>query len=481
MDLWLDFIDTEEIVPLFEKEAREYAVPKLSTTDWSTVPEHLRAIARDNDFSPFMVFESIEPCMDTLNWLLERDERGLLRRSFEYLLENSKSDSMHMDLSELFRALLTFVRKAPFLSLTFASVGNWDDLKPNLRLILVNAAPRLLEAIVLAANVVQELSIAPFRNILSRLTYMPLEDLGPLIEKIAVAVRSPEIALDLLLETLGSESSRLLIGRPKNAQHYLRNLIGVALEHIDEADQSQTRLQNLLELAKGDEEGIVTSNLRIDLPFASRFKQQDHVRLTTASAPSNVPTKQVYSLDALVEASEPGHVEFRCLHPLPLFFEECSWTVKNCGSFVTCKTIFNALSSFATQTESCCEIHDQLLGLAKPDSESDPNIQAYVERSDLNKSQNKAIKVSLASALTCLWGPPGTGKTHTIVVLLQELLKDLKGRRILVTAPTHNAVDNVLRKFLKESSPETGTFVEPVRVTTDVSILYFKYKFSQSS
>lgn len=431
-------------------------------------------IARDCDFSPFKAFESLKPCMDTLDWLLERDERGLLRRIFEYLLENSKSDSMLINPSELLRALLKFVRKAPFLSLTFASIGNWDDMKPNLRIILVNAVPKLLEAIVLAANVVQELSIPPFRAILSRLSHMPLEDLGLLIEKIAVAVRSPEIALDLLLESLESDSSRFLIGRPKNAEYYLRNLIGVALDHIDEAAQSQMRLQNLLDLRKGEEEGIVSSNLRIDLPSASRFKQQDHVRLTTGSSPSNVPIKQSYSMDALVEVSQPGHVEFRCLHPLPPFLEECSWKVTNCGSFVTCKTMFNALSSFATQTESCCKIHDLLLGLARPEPESDPNNQTYAGREDLNQSQNLAIQISLANALTCLWGPPGTGKTHTIVVLLQELLEDLGERRILVTAPTHNAVDNVLRKFLKESDPKSKTFVEPVRVTTDVGLFCFK-------
>lgn len=473
-------MDTEEIVPLFEKEAREFTVHKLPTTDWSTVAEHLRAIARDGDFSPFQAFESIEPCVDTLNWLLERNERGLLRRCFEYLLEASKSDSMRMDLSELLRALLTFVRKAPFLSLTFAKTGSWDDFKPDLRLILVKAAPRLLEAIVLAANVVHELSIAPFQAILSRLSYMPLEDLGLLIEKIAVAICSPEIALDLLLGSLEIESSRLLTGRPKYYEHYLRNLIGVALEHIDESAQSQTRLPNLLELTKGEKEGIVCSNLRIDLPAVSRFKQQDHVRLTPASSPSNVLPEQTYSVDALVEVSQPGLVEFHCLHPLPPFIEDCSWHVKNCGSFTTCKTMFNALSSFATQTEDCCRIHDQLLGLAEPESDSGPNNQAYTGCDELNKSQNKAIEVSLASPLTCLWGPPGTGKTHTIVVLLQELLENME-RRILVTAPTHNAVDNVLRKFIEKCSPENGTFVEPVRVTTDVCLLYSELDLSKSS
>lgn len=456
-------------------------MPILSTTDWSTIPEHIRRIARDGDFSPFKAFESIGPCVETLNWLLERGERGLLRRCFEYLLEMSKTDAMHIDLSELLRSMLEFVKKAPFLSLTFANPNNWDNLRPNLRLILVKAAPKLLEAIVLAANVVQNLAIAPFQAVLSRLSYMPLEDLGLLIEKITVAVRSPEVALDLLLGSLQSESSRLLIGRPKNAEYYLRNLIGITLDHIDEASQPQMPQHNLLNLTRESEEGIVSSSLRIDLPSAGRFKQQDHVRLTTASSPSNVLADQIYSMDALVEASEPGRVKFRCLHPLPLFLEECSWKAKYCGSFVTCKAMFNALGSFATQTELCCEIHDQLLGSAKVESESGSISHVYAGRKDLNKSQNKAVEISLASALTCLWGPPGTGKTHTVVVLLQELLQAPEERRILVTAPTHNAVDNVLRKFLKECSSGERTLAEPIRVTTDVSFFCFEYERLKSS
>lgn len=97
-----------------------------------------------------------------------------------------------------------------------------------------------------------------------------------------------------------------------------------------------------------------------------------------------------------------------------------------------------------------------------------------MERSDLNQSHNQAVRVSLEDPLTCLWGPPGTGKTHTIVVILPELLRDEMDRRILVTAPTHNAVDNVLRKYINERAQNQGVFTEPIRVTTDVSLSAFK-------
>ena len=448
-------------------------------TDWSTVPAHLRTIARDGDLAPFKNMENVQSCIDTLDWLLERNERRLLFRSFDFLLESVRSDSIIMEGTGLLQTLVTFLRKAPYLSVTFAKIGDWANLKPENRATLIKSAPNLLEAIVLAVNAMEELAIGPFREILSQLTQMSPDGFGYLVEKIALTVHSPKIALDLLLDldlllkSFDPESQILPVGCPKNAQHYLKNLIGIALDHIDEADEatkSQRPREELLDLEKGQDAETVVCNMRIDAPAVGVLKLQDHVRLITATSPSNIATDQMYSMDALVESSEYSRVKLRCLHPLPSFVEECSWKIQNCGSFVTCKTMFDALNSFATEPEHCCEVHDHILGLPSSESESSSNSDSYTERNDLNQSQNRAVQVSLTHALTCLWGPPGTGKTHTIVVILQELLRDVEDRRVLVTAPTHNAVDNVLRKYINEGTQDQEAFVEPIRVTTDVSL-----------
>ena len=76
----------------------------------------------------------------------------------------------------------------------------------------------------------------------------------------------------------------------------------------------------------------------------------------------------------------------------------------------------------------------------------------------------------LQSPLTLIWGPPGTGKTQTIVVILVELLRAFPKSRILVTAPTHNAVDNILQRFINESG--ATRIHEHLRVSTSVS--YFR-------
>ena len=49
-------------------------------------------------------------------------------------------------------------------------------------------------------------------------------------------------------------------------------------------------------------------------------------------------------------------------------------------------------------------------------------------------------------------GPPGTGKTTVLMEIVQQMIS--KGKRILFTAPSNTAVDNLLLKM-----PEKSPFV----------------------
>jgi superfamily I DNA and/or RNA helicase len=80
----------------------------------------------------------------------------------------------------------------------------------------------------------------------------------------------------------------------------------------------------------------------------------------------------------------------------------------------------------------------------------------------LNIHQKEAIINSIsADSFHLIIGPPGTGKTYVITEILEQLL--LKGRKILITAWTNIAVDNILEKF-QDNSPENilriGSFKE---------------------
>ncbi|EFN58210.1 hypothetical protein CHLNCDRAFT_142077 [Chlorella variabilis] len=65
-----------------------------------------------------------------------------------------------------------------------------------------------------------------------------------------------------------------------------------------------------------------------------------------------------------------------------------------------------------------------------------------------NDSQCEAIQAAAAQPLTLIHGPPGTGKTHTIAHLLENLFQKRQETPVLVTAGTNVAVDNILRKLL---------------------------------
>ena len=283
--------------------------------------------------------------------------------------------------------------------------------------------------------------------------------------------------MDLLLETLERESSRLLPNRPVGVDHFIQSLTGIALDHIGEAnDQGKSRPDLLsLELLPERLDGYQTIQVefRTDAPGGTP-EMLTHVRFTAGSLPANVILGKRYSMDALVIRSERGRVRFQCLHPLPRFFKNCSWKMRYCGSFVTARTMFDAVRTFYTLEDACCEISGYILGTPAVTTISEtqslePPRPAFVTKENLNASQNAAVESALTSPLTCLWGPPGTGKTETIVTMIEALREAFPDKRMLVTAPTHNAVDNVLRRHISNLA-KRGIRPDALRVSTDVSL-----------
>ncbi|SCV02357.1 LANO_0F17150g1_1 [Lachancea nothofagi CBS 11611] len=63
----------------------------------------------------------------------------------------------------------------------------------------------------------------------------------------------------------------------------------------------------------------------------------------------------------------------------------------------------------------------------------------------LNASQKKAIDFSLQNKMSIIHGPPGTGKTHTLVELIRQLYS--QGQRVLVCGPSNISVDTILERL----------------------------------
>lgn len=68
-------------------------------------------------------------------------------------------------------------------------------------------------------------------------------------------------------------------------------------------------------------------------------------------------------------------------------------------------------------------------------------------QSDLMPSQKAALEHLRRHRLTLVWGPPGTGKTHFLASALRGLTQANPRLRVGVTAFTHAAIDNLLRKL----------------------------------
>lgn len=466
LDQWIHFVDTRETLPLFDTVASDYKLPSLKDVDWSCETKLHVDVVKHQDFTRL---SSVTNVQDVLDWLFQRDEKTLLRHIYNYLLPLENGTFRPGGSFRVLGVLIDFLRRAPSLVLAFTSIATWKDLPETARFFQENALD-LLIAVVSCANEMEGLVLGPFQRILSQMRFMSLSTFGKIVETIALAIELPEVALDLLSGALELESSRLLTHRPAIVRHYIKNCIGIAMEHIEEAKESQNFRKDQFELHREPGSNIVASRVRIDAQSSVPLAARDHVRLEVIGMPTNSLRATPYTMHALVEKSEPGLVSFECVHPPPAYLEHCKWRVKNCGSFVTTRTMFEALNIFIMEPEVSCGIQNQLLCLPQ-ETDPIPHIQyPFAPRDDLNPSQNKAISTLLDCSLTCLWGPPGTGKTHTLAVALEELLSWNLDDKILVTAPTHNAVDNVLRAFLANMARRKKALPEVLRVSTEVSI-----------
>ncbi|KAJ1929057.1 hypothetical protein IWQ60_001502 [Tieghemiomyces parasiticus] len=96
----------------------------------------------------------------------------------------------------------------------------------------------------------------------------------------------------------------------------------------------------------------------------------------------------------------------------------------------------------------------------------------------LNASQKAAVRFALgADHLALVHGPPGTGKTYTLVEIIRQLIRD-PDRRVLVCGPSNIAVDNLVERLARHRVPLVR-LGHPARVlpsvvdhTLDVALKY---------
>ncbi len=98
----------------------------------------------------------------------------------------------------------------------------------------------------------------------------------------------------------------------------------------------------------------------------------------------------------------------------------------------------------------------------------------------LNQSQNEAVnKIIAANELSIVHGPPGTGKTTTLVQAIKTLIKN-NNQQILVVAPSNTAVD-LLSEKLSDEGLNVLRVGNPARVSERLMALTLDSKMSEHS
>lgn len=95
------------------------------------------------------------------------------------------------------------------------------------------------------------------------------------------------------------------------------------------------------------------------------------------------------------------------------------------------------------------DVYDLFLSIHDTNHNAIPREKTKVDsisfqNSTLNESQEQAVKAVLENnSLTILHGPPGTGKTTTLIEAIHQLVS--RDEKVLVSAPSNAAVDNIAK------------------------------------
>ncbi len=100
------------------------------------------------------------------------------------------------------------------------------------------------------------------------------------------------------------------------------------------------------------------------------------------------------------------------------------------------QTVHNATGRLGT-------LRRVLMGEREPGFHSQTVKEFYAE---LNESQKRAVAFALtASDVAVIHGPPGTGKTTTVIELIRQAVR--LGQKVLACAPSNTAADNLLERL----------------------------------
>ncbi|XP_037538873.1 DNA-binding protein SMUBP-2 [Nematolebias whitei] len=130
------------------------------------------------------------------------------------------------------------------------------------------------------------------------------------------------------------------------------------------------------------------------------------------------------------------------------FDRDAFYNLLKLANDVTYKRMKRALNSLSGYSNGPAgSLINVLFGDAQPSSHSQQN-EVELFNSDLDDSQREAVTFALSQReLAVIHGPPGTGKTTTVVEIILQAVK--RGQKVLCCAPSNVAVDNLVERLAR--------------------------------
>ena len=189
-------------------------------------------------------------------------------------------------------------------------------------------------------------------------------------------------------------------------------------------------------------------------PTVSKFRVGDFLKLSPVGSDQ---IQEGFSVVLKTYSPEEGLLSVRPLSQKASFGKNQSYALDEDATDWNAPKITRVLN-LLKDPKFCPEVIEMLLGHTKSfGSDATHWIEEWYQSkalaANLNSLQKQALMLPFREKIGLIEGPPGTGKTHLLVWTLIALIARAKflnrSVKILVTAQTHHAIDQILRKVAK--------------------------------
>ncbi|KEP53488.1 RNA-dependent RNA polymerase [Rhizoctonia solani 123E] len=503
-DLRFSHVQTEKVLPRFEREIKTY-VPKSvkdlrdsSVDGESWAEQHIRELF------------SLEP----LDFLEEM--RAIEDEKLEDFLQLAWTHNAHAYAFYVFEVMSS---RAAEDQNKLGTIQHWLGIDPAMVYALLKVYMEqsedsnifrqldevIIKSIVASANTYSISAPMTIERLRPAVTALTFKEFSEIMWLTACSVRSLTLAADILA-TLTETRSEVSSQSPA-LEYAHRHLWSVCLDRAEDADSEcpcddtgrprrQRNAPPKVPIKATGEDRVVDAQVRVDSPSHARLHA--HIRLQAASQPERgTDPRGRPIMDGVVSGIRKGELRIHLLHTPPIDFEDIEWYLYPAGDIVTSRAMLDSVVKLQSHPSQSTAIHHFITGdedvqptvtESSEDSESGSDDEGEITETPkepprdwtldetgidwtrFNESQKSAI-LSVQYPLSLVWGPPGTGKTTVVVTMLRLLLRSMPpSSKILMTASTHNAVDNVLDRFIKENEQHNLIAKDQLlRVATDIN------------